>query len=152
MLVRTQVAPVVSALLLILGGRAVVAQTIGVSGNPGALVVNSAIAGSEPLSVTNGSTTYTVVTPNPNRTYAVTARLDAAMPFGTVLTATFAAPPQATSVGPVALDMTPRNVVTGIGRRITATLNITYQFTATVAAGVIPSTTRTVTLTIVQFP
>jgi hypothetical protein len=48
--------------------------------------------------------------------------------------------------------MTARNVVTGIPRRVTATLNITYQFTATVAAGVIPPTTRTVTLTIVQFP
>ena len=142
----------VSALLLFLSSRAVVAQTIAVSGDPGAFVVSSAIAGSEPAPVASGTTTYTVVTPNANRTYAITARLDAAMPFGTSLVAVFAPPPQATSVGPVALDMTARNVVTDIPRRVTATSNITYQFAATVAAGVIPSTTRTLTLTIVQFP
>jgi hypothetical protein len=152
MVMRNRAAFTTSALLLAFSGGGVAAQTITVSGNPGALVVSSAIAGSEPVSVANSTTTYTVVTPNPNRRYAITARLNAAMPFGTVLTATLAAPPQATSVGPVPLDMTARNVVTGIPRRVTATLNITYQFTATVAAGVIPPTTRTVTLTIVQFP
>ena len=147
-----RVASVVPALLLILGGRAVVAQTIAVSGSPGALVVNTAIAGSQPNAVSNSATTYTVVTPSANRTYAVTAQLNAAMPVGTTLTATLAAPAGAVSVGPVALDMTARNVVTGIGRNMSATQGITYVFNATVAAGVIPATTRTVTLTIIRFP
>ena len=141
----------VTALLLICG-RAVVAQTIVVSGNPGALVVTTAIAGSQPNAVSNATTTYTVVTLNPNRTYAITAQLNAPMPAGTTLTATLGAPAGATSLGPVALDMTARNVVTGIGRNVVATQSISYSFSATVAAGVIPSTTRTVTLTIIRFP
>ena len=39
-----------------------------------------------------------------------------------------------------------------IPRRTTATQAITYTLSATVAAGVIPNSTRTVTLTIVQQP
>jgi hypothetical protein len=151
MVIHSQVGYVITALLLV-SGRAVGAQTIVVSGNPGALVVSSAIAGSQPPAVSHSSTTYTVVTPNPSRTYAITAQLDIAMPVGTTLTATLAAPPGATSLGPIALDMTPRNVVTGIPRRTSATQNITYQFTATVSAGVVPPSARAVTLTIVQFP
>lgn len=142
----------VAALLLVSSSRAVVAQTIGVSGNPGALVVNSAVAGSEPTTVSNGTTTYTVVTPAANRTYAITAQLNSPMPAGTTLTVTLAAPAGATSVGPVSLDMTARNVVTGVGRNVNATRSITYQFSATVAAGVIPTSTRTVTLTVIRFP
>jgi len=142
-----------AALLPLCGSRALVAQTITVSGNPAALIVNAAIAGSEPISVSNSSTTYTAVTPlNPPKTYAVTAQLNANMPVGTTLNATFVAPPGGTSVGAVALDVTARNVVTGIPRNTDATQGITYQFVATAAAGVIPSTTRTVTLTILRFP
>ena len=149
---RFKVASVVPALLLICG-RAVVAQTISVSGPPGLLRINSAIAGSEPTSVSNGSTTYTVVTPNPaNKTYKITAQLNALMPTGLTLTATLAAPAGAVSVGPVALDMTARDLVTGIPRQTSATGGITYQLGATAAAGVIPSSTRTVTFTVLQFP
>jgi hypothetical protein len=65
---------------------------------------------------------------------------------------TLAAPPGGTSMGAVVLDVTARNVVTNIPRRTDATGNISYTFTATAAAGVIPLTSRTVTLTIIQFP
>jgi hypothetical protein len=152
MLSRFKVASVVPALLLICG-RAVVAQTISVSGNPGLLRINAAIAGSQPISVSNGTTTYTVVTPNPaNRTYKVTAQLNALMPTGVTLTATLAAPAGGTSVGPVPLDMTARDMVTGIPRQTNSTQGITYQLDATAAAGVIPSSTRTVTFTVLRFP
>lgn len=128
------------------------AQTLAVSGSPGLLRVTTAIAGSEPIAVSNSSTTYTVVTPNPNRLYNITAQLNAPMPLGLTLTGSLQAPPGATSLGPVALDATARNVVTGIPRRTTATAGITYQLSATVAAGVVPLSTRTVTLTIIQAP
>lgn len=136
----------------LVGAATVEAQTMLVSGSPGLLRVSSAVAGSEPVAVSNATTTYTVVTPMPNRTYKITARLDVAMPVGLTLTATLAAPPAATSVGAVALDVTDRDVVTGIRRNLTSTRSITYQFVATVAAGVVPLSSRTVTLTIVQEP
>jgi len=143
---------VVTALLL-LSSRAVRAQTIVVSGNPAALKITTAVAGSQPASVSDNSTTYTVVTPNPaNRTYKITAQLNAPMPTGVSLTASLAAPAGATSVGAVALDLTARDVVTGIPRQTNATRTIAYQLSATVSAGVITSSTRIVTLTVLQFP
>lgn len=138
--------------LAVLAANAVGAQTVNVSGNPGLLRVSTAIAGSEPIAVSNASTTYTVTTGNPNRLYKVTARLSAPMPVGVTLTGSFAAPPSATSLGPIALDAIDRDVVLDIPRRTNATQAITYMLSATVAAGVIPNSSRTVTLTIVQQP
>lgn len=143
---------VVAVPLLICGGAAS-AQTLSASGNPGLLRISTAVAGSEPVSVSNSVTTYTVTTPNANRTYAITAQLDANMPIGTTLTVTLAPPPpSAVSLGAVTLDVTARNVVTEITRNTNSTQNITYQLSATVAAGVIPSSNRTVTFTIIRFP
>ena len=140
----------VSALLL--AGPAASAQTLAVSGNPGLLRVTGAVAGSQPIAVSNGSTTYTVTTGVPNRLYNLTARLNAPMPSGVTLTGTFAAPPGATSLGAIALDATARNVVTNIPRRTDATLGITYSLSALVTAGVVPNGSRTITLTLVQAP
>jgi hypothetical protein len=128
------------------------AQTIAVTGSPTAFRVTTAVAGSQPLPLSSSTTTYTVVTPNPNHTYAVTAQLDINIPTGATLSATFAAPPGGTSSGAVALDITARNVVTNIPRQLNSTQGITYTFAATAAAGVIPSTSRTVTLTIIRLP
>ena len=135
-----------------LGSQGARAQTLNVSGDPGLLRVTTAIAGSEPIPVTNAATTYTVTTGNPNRNHKVMARLSAPMPIGVTLSATFAAPPGATSLGPVALDGIDRDVVIDIPRRTTATQAITYALNATAAAGVIPNSSRTVTLTLVQQP
>lgn len=128
------------------------AQALAVSGNPGLLRVSNAVAGSQPIAVSNSSTTYTVTTPIPNRLYNLTARLNAPMPAGVTLSGTFAAPPGATSLGAIALDATARNVVTGIPRRIVATLGITYQLSALASAGVVANSSRTITLTLVQAP
>jgi hypothetical protein len=139
--------------ILFIGNGEAVAQTVTVSANPAALKITTAIAGSQPISVSDNSTTYTVVTPNPaGRTYKITAQLDALMPTNVTLTATLAAPTGATSVGPVALDLTARDMVTGIPRSTNATQSITYQLSATVSAGVIASTSRKVTLTVLKFP
>jgi hypothetical protein len=141
------------AALVLLPGTAAVAQTITVSGNPAALKITSAVTGSQPTTVSNSSSTYTVVTPNPaNRTYKITAQLTALMPAGVTLTATLAAPTGGTSVGPVALDMTARDMVTGIPKTTNSTQSITYQLSATVLAGVVTSTSRVVTLTVLRFP
>ena len=142
----------VAALLPILGGGAVGAQTIAVSGNPGLLHVSTAITGSEPNAVSNSTTTYTVTTPNPNRPHKVVAQLNAAMPVGLTLSATLEPPPGGTSLGPIALDMTARDVVTNIPRNTSSTQLITYTLNATVLAGVVPPTSRIVTLTLVRAP
>src|SRR5437764_5519995 len=133
-----------------MSSRAAVAQTMAVSGNPASLHITAAVAGSQPTSVTNAVTTYTVTTPAANKTWRITAQLNVAMPTDVTLTGTFAAPPGATSVGAVALDLTARNVVTGIPKNTNATQGITYQLSALVTAGVIASSTRTLTLTVIQ--
>ena len=138
------------AALLPTGSRALGAQTLVISGNPGLLRVSSAIAGSEPIAVSSSTTTYTLTTPNPNRPHKIVAQLNAAMPVGLTLTATLEPPPGATSLGPVALDMTPRDVLVAIQRNTDATQLITYTLTASVLAGVVPPTSRIVTLTIVR--
>lgn len=138
--------------VLALCARAAFAQTLTTAGAPGSMRVSSAIAGSEPAPITVAGGSYTVTTPNPNRTYAITARLNANMPTGTTLAITLGAPSSAVSLGAVSLDVTARNVVTGIDRRENFTQNITYTFTATTAAGVVPLSSRIVTLTLIQFP
>ena len=71
--------------LAMLASTTASAQTVGVSGNPGLLRVSTAVAGSEPIAVSNSSTTYTVTTPQANRLYKIIARLSAPMPVGPVI-------------------------------------------------------------------
>ena len=137
---------------LVLCTRAAFAQTLTTAGSPATMRVTTAVAGSEPLPITVSGGSYTVTTPQANRTYAITARLNANMPTGTTMAITLSAPPNAVSLGAVSLDVTARNVITGIDRRENFTQNITYTFTATAAAGVVPLSSRTVTLTLIQFP
>ena len=84
----------------------------------------------------------------------MTAATNAHGTVGPTLSATFAAPTgsQATSSGAIPLDVTARTMVYNIKKNFSGTAAITYQFDATVAAGVVPSTTRTVTLTITTYP
>ena len=136
-----------------LGARTAFAQTLTTAGTPGLLRVSSAVAGSQPIAVSTSGGTYSITTPNPNRQYAITGQINSNMPTGVTLTVTLAAPGQGSvSLGAVALDVTGRNLVTGIKKNMTATQSITYQLTATAAAGVVPLSSRTVTLTIIQFP
>ena len=72
------------------------------------------------------------------------------MPSGTTLTANLAAPSGATSAGAVALSTKAADLVTGISTLNASGLAITYSLSATTAAGVVASTVKTVTLTIVN--
>ncbi len=118
-----------------------------VSGNPGALAINGATAGSVLNSVNDASTTWAITT---NQTGTkVTAALDQAMPAGVTLQVNLAAPAGATSAGSVALGTTAADVVTGITKLNESGKAITYTLSATTAAGVVASSTRTVTYTVV---
>ena len=144
MLNRSRSAVVILALLL--GSRILGAQnSLSVSGSPPLLRISTAVAGSQPNPVTTATTTYTVqVSSGGSR--RITGRLSAAVPAGTTVTVSLAAPPGATSLGAVVLDATERDLVINIPRPTNATLTITYVFSGTVTAGVVANNSRSVTL------
>jgi hypothetical protein len=118
---------------------------IAVTGTP-SLVINAAVAGSAPTSVTASGNTWSVTT---NQSGAsITASIPTAMPAGLTLSANLTAPAGATSTGLTALGTTAVNVITGITKLNAAALALSYQLDATAAAGVVGSATRVVTYTI----
>ena len=123
---------------------------ISVSGNPASLVVNTATAGSDPDQVSDSSTSYNITTNG--STKKITGQIDTTMPTATALTVNLTAPTGGTSQGDVSLSATPANLVTGITKKKGSNLSITYKFSATVDAGIITSSTRTATLTILDGP
>jgi hypothetical protein len=137
---------------LLVGSARAAAQTIALSGPPAAMKITTAVPGSQPTAITDALTTYTVTTPAANKTYKITASLNANMPANVTLVATLAAPAGGTSQGPKTLTTVAQDMVLGIPKNTSATPMITYTLSATVLAGVITSTNRTVNYTIVQFP
>ena len=120
---------------------------LSVSGNPGTLTVSTATAGSAPNAVSDATTTYAITTNESSR--KITAAIDTAMPAGVTLTAELAAPTGGTSTGAVALGTTAVDSVTGITTLNEIAKTITYSLSATSAAGVVTSASKTVTFTIV---
>jgi hypothetical protein len=118
---------------------------ISVAGAP-SLTITTAVAGSAPTSVTNNVSTWAVTTNQ--STAKITGSLSAAMPAGLTLSANLGAPAGATSAGLTALTATAVDLVTGITKLNASGLGLTYQLDATSAAGVVSSSTRTVTYTI----
>lgn len=117
---------------------------IAFSGNP-SLVINSATAGSAPASATAGAT-WAVTTNQSNA--KITASINAAMPANVTLTVALVAPSGATSTGAQPLGTIATDLVTGITQVAQGALAVTYTLSATPTAGVVASTTRTVTYTI----
>lgn len=121
---------------------------IAVSGNPAALVVSTATAGSEPDVVSDSTTTYAITTNGINK--KITGAINTAMPANTTLEISLDAPTGATSAGYVALTAVAADLVTGISTLAESGKTIAYTFTAGVDAGVVASANKTVTLTIVD--
>ncbi|MEI9894765.1 MAG: hypothetical protein WDN28_12980 [Chthoniobacter sp.] len=119
---------------------------LSVSAGTATLTVNSATAGSAPNVATDTTTSYAITTNETNR--KITGALSANMPTGVVLSATLAAPTGATSGGKLALSTTAADLVTGVATLNESGKGISYELSATSAAGVVPSATKTVTLTI----
>ena len=118
---------------------------IAFAGSP-SLVINTATAGSAPTNAT-ANVTWAVTT---NQTGAkITASIGSNMPAGLTLTANLTAPTAAgTSAGALSLSTTSVDLVTGITKLAESGLGVQYTLSATPAAGVVSSTTRTVTYTI----
>lgn len=118
-----------------------------VSGDPGALTVSSATAGSAPTDATDATTTWAITT---NQTGTkVTAAINTAMPAGVTLKVGLGAPTGATSAGAVSLGTVAADLVTGITKLNESAKTVTYTLSATAAAGVVASATKTVTFTVV---
>lgn len=117
---------------------------IAFTGNP-SLVINTAAAGSNPSSVT-AAVTWAVTTNQANA--KITASLNAALPANVTLTVDLAPATGASSAGAQSLGTTSVDLVTAVTRVAESALGVTYTLSATAAAGVVASTTRTVTYTI----
>lgn len=117
---------------------------IAVAGSP-SLTVNTATAGSAPTAAT-ASATWAVTTNQSNA--KITASLDSDMPSGLTLSVDMGAPTGASSAGATALSSVSVDLVTGITKLAQGALSIGYSLSATTAAGVVSSTSRTVTYTI----
>jgi hypothetical protein len=119
---------------------------LSVSGNPGALTVNAAVAGAAPTAVEDATSSYAITTNETDR--KITGAIDTDMPAGVTLTANLAAPTGGTSANAVALTAVAADFVTGISTLNETAKSITYGLSATSAAGVVASATKTVTFTI----
>lgn len=137
---------------LVIGAGSARAQSLSVSGSPSPMVVSTAIAGATPQPEVDGSTTYTVFAPLSFNTKKITAQINSPMPAGVTLRMALQATNNGTSQGYVTLGTTARDVVTNIGWVFWETHGITYELSATLAAGVVPRQTRIVTLTITSAP
>lgn len=117
---------------------------IAFAGSP-SLVINTATAGSNPTNAT-ANVSWAVTT---NQTGAkITASIGSNMPAGLSLTVDLTAPTAGASAGAQSLSTTSVDLVTGITKLAESALNVGYSLAATPAAGVVSSTTRTVTYTI----
>ena len=117
---------------------------IAFSGSP-SLVINTATAGSNPTAAT-ANATWAVTT---NQSGAkITASIGSNMPAGLDLSVNLTAPAGGSSAGAQSLSTTAVDVVTGISQLAQSAIALQYSLSATPAAGVVSSTSRTVTYTI----
>jgi len=124
---------------------------IATSGNPSALTITTGTAGTDALtSVSDATSTYSI-TQNYGNTVKITANLDAALSSGYTLQIGLASS-KGTSAGAVdisnATSGSAVDVVTSIAQGADANKAITYTFSALASAGMLSSTTKTVTLTL----
>lgn len=117
---------------------------IAFAGSP-SLVINTATAGSNPTNAT-AAATWAVTT---NQTGAkVTASIGSDMPTGLTLSVNLTAPAGGSSAGAQALSTVAVDLVTTITRLAQGAMAASYSLSASPTAGVVSSTTRTVTYTI----
>jgi hypothetical protein len=118
---------------------------IAVTGSP-SLIITTAVAGDAPTSVTAAGS-YAITTNQSNR--KITASLNTDMPSGVTLSVALTAPAGASApASPVVLTTSAQDVVTGVSLLNAPALSITYTLSATSAAGVVPSSSKTVTYTV----
>jgi hypothetical protein len=142
-------AALVTAIFVVLARQTAGAQDqVQFMAAPGSLIVNAAVAGSAPTTVSTATAKYRVKVAN-GSTKQIKASINSAMPAGVTMTIALVAPPGAISAGTITLTTSPQTVVTNItNKAFSASLMVTYTLSATSAAGVVASTNKTVTLAV----
>ncbi len=125
------------------------AAVVTLSGNPSPLVIARATAGQEPAKVIDTSTTCSIRVSN-QRTVSLIASLTSPMNAYTTLKINLSTPCRGSSNPSVILDCTPKMLIEGITEGFYENLIITYEYSATVAAGVIPLGCKTIILTVLE--
>lgn len=120
---------------------------IAVSGDPGALYITDANAGSDVMSVSDNNSKYSMLTNLDNM--KIVASINSAMPSGTKLMVKLESS-KGLSNGFVNVSnaMSPVEVVSGLGKGSDLNQTITYSFAADASVGQINSDSRVVTLTL----
>lgn len=120
---------------------------IAVSGNPGALFITDANAGSDVLSVSDNNSKYSMMTNLDNM--KIVASINSPMPTGTRLMVKLESS-KGLSNGFVDVSnaMSPVDVVSGLGKGSDLDQAITYTFAANASVGQINADARVVTLTL----
>ena len=120
---------------------------IAVSGNPNAMIITDALAGSDLTSVTDNNTSYSITTNTDNM--KIVASISSPMPSGTRLMVQLVSN-RGTSLGSmdVSSALSPVDLVTGIGRGSDLNQTISYVFAANADVPSIPSDSRIITLTL----
>lgn len=122
-------------------------QTLGVSGDPSTMTIDSATPGFPPDTRTNSETTYAVSVDGEAN---VLVRLEQSLPSGVTLEIKLEAPVGAVSQGYVQLTTVDREAVTSILLGSYDDLAITYRLSSEAGAGTIPLSSRDVILTAVH--
>lgn len=135
--------------LLLYGSRPAAAQQVLSPAGP--IVVASAVAGSQPTPVVSAAPGYSGGVPFVGQKKIV-AQLNANTPAGVTLAVRITGGSSGTSLGYVGLDISARDVVIATTPGFYSTVNISYTLSATVTAGVVASTSRTVTFTLLDYP
>jgi hypothetical protein len=115
--------------------------------SPAAMTINAAVAGQPPTAVTQASA-YDITTNCAANSKRITAVLSGAMPSGVTLELNPTAPTGGIGGAYVTLTAAAANIVTAVDAVSEDSIAMTYRLSATAAAGVVPSDTRTVTVTL----
>lgn len=119
-------------------------ETLSISGNPPTLTINAVTAGSNPNSVSNATTRFSLTLMGTAR--VLTANLTANMPSNVTLQIQSAY----RTTGLQIMTTTPAALTTSIPRfTITSGRVLTYQLSATAAAEPVTNATRTVVYTLI---
>jgi hypothetical protein len=135
-----------------LGGGLAGAQVLRILSNPGVMTITTAVAGSNPTSVTDATSTYRARTNIATNKLKITAHLSAVMPPGLSLAVALAPTTGGVSNGSVVLGTAPLDLMGPITNTANQTNTITYTLSSTPAAGVVALSSRIVTYTLVAWP
>ncbi len=121
--------------------------SIVISGSTPNLTISSATPGSDLDSVQDNQSTYTTTTLLSNA--KITGKINSNMPSNTSLSVQLATG-AGTSAGTVALTTADQDLVTGIPIGVHTPSSITYTLSATIDAGPLSTTSKTVTYTLID--